>query len=59
MGKMEKKDRYKIVKYFKCRKLGELPPYSDEKKANEVCEYMNKAIQKISDLIEFKVEKIK
>ena len=55
---METKNKFKIVKYFKGKKIGELPPYSDEQKANEVCNYMNKEIKKITEVVKFKVEKI-
>lgn len=58
MDKMETKNKFKIVKYFKGKKIGELPPYSDEQKANEVCNYMNKEIKKITEVVKFKVEKI-
>ncbi len=50
-------NKYKIVKYFKANKYSIVDGYESEEKANEVCDYMNNEVKKISKLICFKVEK--
>ena len=57
-GETKVKEVFKVVRYFKGRKLSELSPYTSEERANEVCDYMNKEIKKITDAVKFKVEKM-